>query len=239
MRSFLIALKFLTISPWPRAFPTTPEEIGRSAACFPVVGLLLGTALVLFDRLLYLYLESTLLSIVLVTVMIVLTRGFHLDGLGDTFDGLGASGGAEEALKAMNDTRIGTFGILAIVVVLAFKFHSVAVMESYLGLLVAPTLSRWAMVVFAYGSQAAHAGLGQIVVENVRGRHLLFATLFTLAMVTVFAGRVGLWMAFWVSLLTLLGRSYFHRRLGGVTGDTFGAVAEITETLSFVIFVSM
>ncbi|MGH7830796.1 MAG: adenosylcobinamide-GDP ribazoletransferase [Candidatus Binatia bacterium] len=235
----MIALKFLTIFPWPKAFPTTPEEIGRSAAFFPVVGLCLGAVVVLFDRLLYLYLEATLLSIVLVTVMILLTRGFHLDGLGDTFDGLGTNGGSEEALKAMKDSRIGIFGLLAIVVVLAFKFHSVAVMESYLGLLVAPILSRWAMVVLAYGSQPAHAGLGQIMVENVRGRHLLFATLFTLAGVTVFAGRVGLWIAFWVSLVALLGRSYFHRRLGGVTGDTFGAVAEITEALSFVIFVSI
>lgn len=239
MRSFLTALKFLTIFPWPKTFPTTPEEIGRSAPSFPLVGFCLGLVLMLCDRLLYRYMESTLLSILLVTLMILLTRGLHLDGLGDTCDGLGAKGDTKEALEAMDDSRIGIFGLLAVVIVIAFKIHAMAVMEGYPGLLLAPILGRWAMVVLAYGSRSAREGLGEIMVQNVRGRHLLLATLFTLALVTIFSGQIGLWIALCVSLLTLLSRNYFHRRLGGVTGDTFGAVGEITETLSLVIFASV
>jgi adenosylcobinamide-GDP ribazoletransferase len=114
-----------------------------------------------------------------------------------------------------------------------------AVMDGYPGLLLAPVLGRWAMVVLAYGSRSAHAGLGRIMVENVRGHHLLIATLITLALATFFSGQLGLWIAFWVSLFALASRSCFHRRLGGVTGDTFGAVGEITEALVLVVFASV
>lgn len=239
MKPFWTALRFLTIFPWPKSLTSTPEEIGRSASLFPLVGFCLGLVLVLFGRLLYPYLESTLLSIALVTLMILLTRALHLDGLGDTFDGLGAKGGPKEVLQAMDDSRTGIFGLAAVVVVLAFKFQAIAVMEEWRGLLLAPVLGRWAMVALAYGSKAAHAGLGQIMVENVRGWHLFFATLFTLVLIVFFSARIGLWIALWVSLLTLLCRNYLHRRLGGVTGDTFGAVGELSETLALVIFASV
>ncbi|MBI2996988.1 MAG: adenosylcobinamide-GDP ribazoletransferase [Deltaproteobacteria bacterium] len=171
--------------------------------------------------------------------MILLTRALHLDGLGDTFDGLGAKGGPKEALQAMDDSRIGIFGLAAVVVVLAFKFHAIAVMKEWQGLLLAPVLGRWAMVVLAYGSEAAHAGLGQMMVENVRAWHLSLATLFTLVLIAIFSPRTGLWIALSVALLTLLCRNYLHRRLGGVTGDTFGAVGELSETLALVIFASV
>jgi adenosylcobinamide-GDP ribazoletransferase len=204
-----------------------------------LVGFGLGLLLLICDRLLYLHMESTLISILLAALLILLTRGLHLDGLGDTFDGMGTNGGTQEALTAMRDSRIGIFGLLAVVIVLAFKIHAMAVMEGYPGLLLAPVLGRWAMVVLAYGSRSAREGLGEIMVQNVRGVHLLWATLLALGLVTIFSGQLGLWIAFWVSLSTLVSRSYFHRRLGGVTGDTFGAVGEMTETLSLVIFASV
>src|SRR3989338_10771357 len=112
MRLFWTALRFLTVFPWPKSLKSTPEEIGRSASFFPLVGFCLGLLLALFARLLHPYLDSTFLGITLVTLMILLTRAFHLDGLGDTFDGLGAGGGAQEALRAMDDSRIGVFGLV-------------------------------------------------------------------------------------------------------------------------------
>jgi adenosylcobinamide-GDP ribazoletransferase len=239
MRLFWTALRFLTVFPWPKSLTSTPEEIGKSAALFPLVGFCLGLVLVFFSRLLHPYLDSTFLGITLVALMILLTRAFHLDGVGDTFDGLGAGGGPQEALRAMDDSRVGVFGLVAVVVVLAFKFHALAVLGDWRGLLLAPVLGRWAMVVLAYDSKAAHAGLGQIMVENVRGWHLFWATLLTLVLIVIFAPRVGLWSALWVSLLTLLSKNYLRRRLGGVTGDTFGAVGELSETLALVIFASV
>jgi adenosylcobinamide-GDP ribazoletransferase len=198
----------------------------------------LGLLLVLSDRLLEPHLPSEILSLVLVTLLILMTRGLHLDGLGDTFDGLGAKGGRENALKAMADSRTGIFGLLAVVVVIAFKLRAVELIteERWQALLLAPLLGRWAMVVLAYGSESAREGLGQMMVQHVGGWNLFFATAITLISVSALSGRTGLWIALWISLLTAGSRSYFHRRLGGLTGDTFGAVGELSETLALVFF---
>jgi len=241
MRAFLTALKFLTVFPWPRKFPTTPGEIGRSAPFFPVVGVCLGLVLVLVNRLLDPYLNQGILSALLVTLLILMTRALHLDGLGDTFDGLGAKGDREIALRAMADSRIGVFGLVAVVVLIVFKLRAIDVLGDGRdqALLLAPVLGRWAMVVLAFGSESAREGMGRIMVEHVQGRHVLLATAFTLLLIIPIAGRTGLLIALSVALLTLVSSRVLHRRLGGVTGDTFGAVGELSETTAFVIFASV
>ncbi len=241
MSIFLTALKFLTVFPWPRQMPTTPAEIGRSAPFFPLVGLCLGLVLTLLNQLLAPHLPGKILSVFLVTLMILMTRALHLDGLGDTFDGLGAKGGRDKILQVMGDSRIGTFGLLAVVVVILFKVGSLEVLgeKRNQALLLAPVLGRWAMVGLACGSLSAREGMGRIMVEHVKGRHLLLATGLTLVVVLPLAGVTGLGIALGVSLFTWMSRSYLHSRLGGVTGDTFGAVGEISETFSMVIFASI
>ena len=240
MRSFLTALKFLTAIPWPKQIPTTPEEIGRSTPFFPVVGLCLGLILVLLDWLLEPYLASEILSVVLVTALILMTRAIHLHGLGETFEQLGAKG-REVIPKTMGDNHLRLIGLLAVLVVIAFKFRTIEVigeMRSQ-GLLLAPVLARWAMVVLAYGSKSLHEAMDRTKVEHVRGWHLLVATVLTLGLVVPFAGRLGLWIALWVSLFTLLSRKYLHHRLGSVTWDNFGAVGETSEALALVLFASL
>jgi len=65
------------------------------------------------------------------------------------------------------------------------------------------------------------------------------ATLFTLAIVVIFARPIGLWIALGISLFALLSRHYLHRRFGGLTGDMFGAVGELAETLALAVFASV
>lgn len=174
----------------------------------------------------------------LVTLLILMTRGLHLDGLGDTFDGLGAGGSREDTLRVMDDSHTGVFGLLAILVVVLFKIRALEAMgeERWQALLIAPVLGRWAMVVLAYGSRSAREGLGRVLVEHLRGGHLVLATVMTLILVAVFSGQIGLWIALGVAVFTVGSRRYFHHRLGGVTGDTFGAVGELSETSAFVFF---
>lgn len=238
MRLLLVALQFLTIFPWPSRREITEQEIGSSSSLFPVVGLCLGFILVLFNRLLGSYMPSGILSVILVALLILMTRALHLDGLGDTFDGLGAKGGPEEALRAMRDSHTGIFGLLAVVIVIALKVRALELMGPGRdqALLVAPTLGRWAMVVLVYGSRSAREGLGRFMVDYVRGRHLFLATVIALTLAFAFAGRVGLWIALGVSIFTIVCRLHFHRRLGGVTGDIFGAVGEMTETVALLVF---
>ena len=210
----------------------SPNEVGRSAIFFPVVGLILGLILMLVNFLLLAFASAGLLSVILVTLLAFMTRGLHLDGLGDTFDGLGAGGDRERVLSVMDDSHIGVFGLIAIVLVLFSKIHALESMDvdRWRALLVAPILGRWAMVLLAYRSTAARAGLGSNLIHHLQTKHFVLATLLTLLLVAAIFRGNGVVMMAWVAVFTIVSKSYFHRRLGGVTGDTFGAVGELSET---------
>ena len=100
MNAFFAALQFLTLFPRPGWMQHSANEVGRSAIFFPVVGLILGLILVLVNFLLLPFASAGLLSVILVTLLAFMTRGLHLDGVGDTFDGLGAGGDREPCLAS-------------------------------------------------------------------------------------------------------------------------------------------
>ncbi len=232
MSSFFAALQFLTLFPRPEWMEHSPAEVGRSAIFFPVVGFMLGSILVLVNFLLDPFASAGLLSVILVTLLTLATGGLHLDGVGDTFDGLGAGGDRDRILSVMDDSRTGVFGLIAIVLVLLLKIHALESMDGdrWRALLVAPILGRWGMVLLAYRSKAAKAGLGSNLIDHLQTKHFLLATLLTLLLVTAIFRRNGIVMMAWVAVFTIASKNYFHRRLGGVTGDIFGAVGELSET---------
>jgi adenosylcobinamide-GDP ribazoletransferase len=232
VNSFFAALQFLTLCPWPKRVERCADEIGRSAIFFPVVGFLLGSILVLANFLLEPFASAILVSVVVVTLMALLTRGLHLDGLGDTFDGLGAGGDRDRMVRIMDDSHTGAFGLIAIVLVLFFKIHAIESLEveRWRGLLAAPVLGRWAMVLLGYRSTAAKPGLGSTLIDYLSAKQFLWATLISVLLVAAILHGVGIAMMAWVTLLTMASKIYLHRRLGGVTGDTFGAVGELSET---------
>lgn len=231
MSAFLSALQFLTIWPWPRRTTRLPDEVGRSAIFFPAIGLLLGIMLALFDKVLATVANPGLSAVLVVALLAWLTRGLHLDGLGDTFDGLGAGGDRERMLPIMDDSHTGAFGVIAIVLVLFLKIHALESIEMnrWRALLAAPMLARWAMVLLGYHARAAKPGLGAIFLDHLGNRQLVYATLITLVCIAALLREVGLVLMTWVTLFALASKIYFHRRLGGITGDTFGAVSELSE----------
>jgi adenosylcobinamide-GDP ribazoletransferase len=216
------------------------DQVGPAAIFFPVIGLLLGFILVLVNVALEPFARAVLSSIALVTVLALLTRGLHLDGLGDTFDGLGAGGERERVLAIMDDSHTGAFGLIAIVLLLFFKIHAIESIEweRWRALLAAPVLGRWAMVLLGYRSQAAKTGLGSILVDQLKSKHFFVATLIAAVLVTAILRGTGIIMMVWVTIFTLAAKKFFHRRLGGVTGDTFGAVGELSET-SVLVFLAL
>jgi adenosylcobinamide-GDP ribazoletransferase len=237
VKSFLAALQFLTIFPWPRRRDRSAGDIGEGASFFPLVGFLLGGILVLLNSFVKPFVPGVLLSVALVALLTWLSRGLHLDGLADTFDGLGAGGERERVLKIMNDSHIGVFGVLAVVLLLLFKVRAVELMdaERWRALLIAPVLGRWAMVLLGYRSKAAKEGLGSTLIAHMRGKHLIVATLTTLVLAVVFLEITGIAIMIGIAVFTIACKTYFHRRLGGVTGDIFGAVGELSETSAMVI----
>ena len=95
-----------------------------------MIGFLLGLTLVLVNVSLKSFASPVLSSVALVTLLALLTRGLHLDGLGDTFDGLGAGGDRERMLRVMDDSHTGAFGVIAIVLLLFFKIHAIEGIDS-------------------------------------------------------------------------------------------------------------
>jgi adenosylcobinamide-GDP ribazoletransferase len=208
------------------------EEMGPAAIFFPLIGFFLGLILALANWLLRPFATAGLASVALVALMALLTRGLHLDGLADTFDGLGAGGDRERMLKVMDDSHTGAFGLVAVVLVMFFKVHAIESMgdDRWQALLNAPILSRWAMVLLAHRSKAAKEGLGSLWIGRMESKHFLLATAAALVLVTLIQQTIGVVMMIWVAVFTVGSKYYFHRRLGGVTGDTFGAIGELNET---------
>jgi adenosylcobinamide-GDP ribazoletransferase len=232
VNAFFAALQFLTICPWPGRAQRSADEVGPAAIFFPVVGILLGVILTLVDVLLKPFVPATLASVALVAILALVTRGLHLDGLGDTFDGLGAGGNRERMLQIMDDSHTGAFGLIAIVLLLFFKIHAIENLdhERWRALLAAPALGRWSMVLLGYRSQAAKPGLGSALIAHLETKHVIVATFITLALTAAILHGTGVALMIWIAAFSLASKKYFHRRLGGLTGDSFGAVGELSET---------
>jgi len=236
MNSFFAALQFLTVCPWPARMERSAGEVGRSAIFFPVIGFALGSILLLINWLLQPLASSGLLSAILVAVSVLATRGFHLDGLADTFDGLGAGGDRRRILEIMDDSHTGVFGVTAIALVLLIKVEALDSLanERWRTLLLAPLLSRWAMALLAHRSKAAKEGLGSTFMAHFQAKYFFAATFVTFLLAVTVQPMIGVALMAGVGVLTLGCRLYLHRRLGGVTGDTFGAVGELNESFVMV-----
>ena len=232
MKHFWAALQFLTPCPWPTRSERSSGEIGQSAAFFPVIGLVLGLLLVAINWLLNSFVTSGVLSVLLVTALILATRGFHLDGLADTFDGIGAGGDRERVLAIMDDSHIGVFGVAAIILVIVAKVEAIDALgdSRWRALLLAPLLGRWAMVFLAYHSTPAKEGLGSLMIVNMDSSRFFGATFFTLVLAVTIQRTIGIALFVGAAIFAFAWKTYFHNRLGGLTGDTFGAVGELTET---------
>jgi adenosylcobinamide-GDP ribazoletransferase len=232
VKSFFAALQFLTLFPCPKRIDYANADVGQAAIFFPVIGLIMGFILVLGNFLLDPFASAGLSSVILISLLAIMTRGLHLDGVGDTFDGLGAGGDRDRMLTVMDDSHIGVFGLVAIVLILSLKIHALESLDvdRWRALLVATILGRWAMVLLAYRSKAAKDGLGARLIDHLQTKHFLFATLITFLLVAAIWRGNGIAMMAWVAIFTTASKSYFHRRLGGVTGDTLGAIEELSET---------
>jgi adenosylcobinamide-GDP ribazoletransferase len=209
-------------------------------AFYPFVGLLLG--LILWAAYwLFSQAFSRMVCDGLVLLLLVLVTGaFHLDGMADTLDGMAAGRSAEERLLIMKDHRVGTFGVVGLIMLLGIKLLALnSLSDEILGksLAVALILSRWSMVQLIYRSPYARpeGGLGKVFKENVRRREMILAALTSLILSVLFLRLWGalLWMV--IGVFTLGIQALFKRKIGGVTGDVLGAANEVNEMLALLL----
>ena len=231
--SFLAALRFLTIIPFPWRREVSPEAVGRSIVYFPLVGVIIGLILAGLSWLLGLLLPSALVSVLLIVALAAISGALHLDGFIDTCDGMAGGKTAEERWRVMQDSRAGSFGIIGVCLLLLVKYVSLnAVPASWLmpTLVLMPVVSRWAMVyaVFAY-PYAKPSGLGKVFKQGASWPRFTIATVITLAVAVILAQLAGfiIMLIIWVIVVAMAG--CLKGKFGGLTGDTYGAINEVTE----------
>src|ERR1043166_7019107 len=146
IRRFLIAIQFLTRLPVPRALNSSETDIGKAAAFFPLVGVIVGGGAALAFVVLQKILPLPASVFCAIVFAVFITNGFHEDGLADSLDGFGGGWTKDRVLEIMRDSRIGTYGTLALIFVILGKFillSSLPAAQIWRWLIVAHTASRW------------------------------------------------------------------------------------------------
>jgi adenosylcobinamide-GDP ribazoletransferase len=234
LRLVLAAFQYFTRLPMPSWVGHSAAHLQGTARYFSLVGVLVGGlgALTLWAS--GLIFPMPLPVILSTAVTIFLTGAFHEDGLADTFDGLGGGATRERALEIMKDSRIGTFGMAALVLTLAIKvaaLNSLPIALAVFVLIGGHAFSRACAVSLLFVSNyvgSTEHSRARPVAQRMTGGELLVAAVIGVAPlfwcgIHAVAGAVSA-----LIVLFVLAR-WFIRRLGGFTGDTLGASQQLTE----------
>jgi adenosylcobinamide-GDP ribazoletransferase len=239
MRLYIIAMQFLTIIPLPFKLHCEKEDLGRSTALFPLAGLTIGAFLVGVNWLISPWLARPLCDALLITALTAVTGALHLDGLADVCDGVAARGGRERFLAVMKDSQVGAVGAVGLVLGLLLKWQALVALPVELkwqALLLFPTLARFGQVFSMTGARHARQdGLGAVFIQGTGGMALSFAFVSAASASIYLLGISGTIALAVVCVLTFTCRTFFQRRLGGLTGDTVGFTSELNEITALIV----
>ncbi|MGB9736060.1 MAG: adenosylcobinamide-GDP ribazoletransferase [bacterium] len=254
----LIAFQFLTIIPVKVKGDVGEDDIAGSSVFFPLVGAFQGLIVVLSALLLIKVFNVEVVSVLIILILIITNKGLHLDGLADTFDALGvaptgnATSDIEKRLSAMKDSRIGAIGAISIVFTILIKFALLNALWNagtsfniYMLLFLMPVFSKWTMVPALYhGTSARQDGIGRVFIEHTSLARLAVATIITMSLAGVslyiysflnhdlLNGLMLFGTLFLVLyLFSVISIRFFKKRFNGITGDTLGAISELSEVL--------
>jgi adenosylcobinamide-GDP ribazoletransferase len=249
---FFLALSYLTCLPVPKLTRLRPkggypgalseddqaENLAGLSVYLPAVGLVIGTILYCLAKSLnFLHAPALLLATCTSIVWLALTNGLHFDGLMDTADGIFSHQNQEKVLEIMSDPRAGNFAILTGVSVLLVKVAALASLDQKslpIVLLLTPAWSRFCEA-FAIGryDYLKASGKGKIWHDTTRFPHDLLVGSLAPVLVICLLPRQELASAWAISFFTVaagLAVSWWlNRKIGGHTGDSYGAVVELAE----------
>jgi len=228
MRNLISALQFITILPLGKAKSFDPPKM---VPYFPLVGILLGLMVALFDSIVTQFWAPPVAALLDIALLAVLTAAFHIDGLGDTADGLLGPRSREEALEIMKDSRIGTMGLVAILFGLALKWGGIASLEAHRSiiLIMIPAYAR-AGILFGmrYLPYGRSDGTGKpFFSERLSLKHF-WGVIFPIGLSLVL-GLKAIWLNLAFGIIITMILLFYKKRMGCITGDMLGAMVEITE----------
>ncbi|HEX5483330.1 MAG TPA: adenosylcobinamide-GDP ribazoletransferase [Terriglobia bacterium] len=232
---FLLAVEFLTRLPLRRKNPTAPEDLGNASIFFPVVGLLVALGAVGINSALRTRLNRDVVVVLILIYLVLVTGGFHEDALADAADGLGGGWNKDQILTIMHDSRIGSFGALAVTLSLLARFVFLISLprERFSGFLItAQVLSRWTALPLGHFLRPARgqAGQGARVAGEIGIVSLVVGIVLALGIVWAVLGvSQMIWPVLVTVGVTAASAAYYRSQIGGVTGDCMGATNQIAE----------
>ena len=242
LKTLNLALHFLTRIPTPFEIDYTPERLSSASRYYPIVGAVIGSVAALAFFLASLALPTIVAVLIATAATALLTGAFHEDGLADTFDGISGAYDRARSLEIMTDSRIGTFGALALIIVISTKvaaLSSLADTTTITALIAAHIISRASIVIVqATSTYARETGIAGPQDQPFKPINATIATV--TALLTIIA--VALIVSPTAALLATAGaitghiliRLYFQPKLKGHTGDTLGATQQITELAIYI-----
>jgi adenosylcobinamide-GDP ribazoletransferase len=249
LNHFLLAVQFLTRLPVGRWLNFKQEDLPKSTFWFPLAGALAGASGALAfvaGRQLFPATVAVLLSML---AMVLITGGLHEDGLADAADGLGGGVTKERALEIMRDSRIGSYGALALWFALAIKFASLlwlahqASIPLWRILIIAPAVSRASCIVLFSTCENVreNSRTSKPFAKGIGLNRLIATAAYATAGIWLLCGNnfvLFLCVALAWIIATVLCRSYYRRRIGGITGDCLGATIVVSELAVYLAFVA-
>jgi adenosylcobinamide-GDP ribazoletransferase len=231
-RIFLLALGFFTRIPVPNVADFQETDLNYSAKYFPLVGIIVGTIAALVFLVTKEIYTQDIAVIFSMLASIYVTGAFHEDGLTDATDGLGGGLNKERVLTIMQDSHIGSYGAVAIILALLLKFITLNHLPAALvpcGLIAAHSVSRLcAVLVMATQNYIKPGGKAKPLASKLSSTSFLIATLFGLLPLCLLASRFY-WTLLPVAFVWVWFSLKLNTRIGGYTGDCLGAMQQLTE----------
>lgn len=231
MKHLLIAFQFLTVLPLKICIEIKGEDYGKSLVYFPIVGMTIGATLSAIS-LCCGFLPVPVLAAIVLIFSAFLTGALHLDGFADTCDGFYGSKLKEEILEIMRDPRIGVMGVVGITLLLLLKFSLIITIPRdalWRSLALMCCFSRWTQATGCLLPYARNEGKAGVFIKYARKKDIVIAGLFTIFVSWALFGLKGIVIFFTSLIPALIFIRYAKARIGGMTGDTIGALNEIAE----------
>lgn len=256
MRLFFTALMFYTRLPVPKHIDHSADALNRATLFFPLIGWIVGGIGVGVYWLGTVLFPPQFLPVLFSMVATVwVTGAFHEDGFADVCDGFGGGWSKSQILTILKDSRLGTYGVIGLGLLLAVKFFALQAMLSVetfgwavaLKYVTAHSLSRLtaATVIRAlpYAREDLDDGKSKPIAQGITTGQLMVAALFGLGPLLALVAYTGLWiyLTFLIPLALVRWRliRFFNKWLGGYTGDCLGATQQLAEVVVYLSFVSL
>lgn len=239
IKGFILSLQFLTRIPININIEFSDKNIASSIFFYPLVGAIIGGIAGLTYQL-FLPLGIEFSAFFALLMVIILTGGLHLDGLADTLDGFLSSRDRDRTLEIMKDSRIGAFGVIGLILILLLKYITfLKFLYGPMALTLSLANSRLTVIVIMATKRIARpGGLGEMNHRNCKKTYVI-ASAFLYCLVVILINPIYL-IPLLVSYITgELISQIAYKKIDGLTGDVYGAIIEIGESLSLLGFLGV